>query len=40
MNFHGTDVRQKALSLLRGGARNADRRESVALMDAHIGPKY
>ncbi|MFD7440324.1 helix-turn-helix domain-containing protein [Streptomyces sp. NPDC059909] len=24
MNFHGTDVRQRALSLLRGGARNAD----------------
>lgn len=24
MNFHGTDVRQKALTLLRGGARNAD----------------
>ncbi|MFJ1645151.1 helix-turn-helix domain-containing protein [Streptomyces sp. NPDC088258] len=24
MNFHGTDVRQKALTLLRGGATNAD----------------
>ncbi|MGA5418776.1 helix-turn-helix domain-containing protein [Streptomyces lavendulocolor] len=24
MNFHGTAVRQKALTLLRGGARNAD----------------
>ncbi|MEU0658623.1 helix-turn-helix domain-containing protein [Streptomyces lavendulocolor] len=24
MNFHGTSVRQKALTLLRGGARNAD----------------
>ncbi|MFF1446814.1 helix-turn-helix domain-containing protein [Streptomyces sp. NPDC058274] len=24
MNFHGTEVRQKALTLLRGGARNAD----------------
>ncbi|MEV7865944.1 helix-turn-helix domain-containing protein [Streptomyces sp. NPDC088124] len=24
MNFHGTDVRQKALTLLRGGAKNAD----------------
>ncbi|MET9517210.1 helix-turn-helix domain-containing protein [Streptomyces sp. NPDC002994] len=24
MNFHGTEVRQKALSLLRGGAKNAD----------------
>ncbi|MFI6683483.1 helix-turn-helix domain-containing protein [Streptomyces sp. NPDC050485] len=24
MNFHGTEVRQKALTLLRGGAKNAD----------------
>ncbi|WP_405897258.1 helix-turn-helix domain-containing protein [Streptomyces sp. NBC_00727] len=24
MNFHGTELRQKALTLLRGGARNAD----------------
>ncbi|MFB7027361.1 MULTISPECIES: helix-turn-helix domain-containing protein [unclassified Streptomyces] len=24
MNFHGTDVRQRALTLLRGGAKNAD----------------
>lgn len=24
MNFHGTDVRQKAITLLRGGARNAE----------------
>ncbi|MFH8975617.1 helix-turn-helix domain-containing protein [Streptomyces sp. NPDC017890] len=24
MNFHSTDVRQKALTLLRGGAKNAD----------------
>ncbi|MDX2599302.1 helix-turn-helix domain-containing protein [Streptomyces caniscabiei] len=24
MNFHGTEVRQKALTLLRGGTRNAD----------------
>ncbi|MEU6474060.1 helix-turn-helix domain-containing protein [Streptomyces massasporeus] len=24
MNFHGTDVRQKAVTLLRGGARNAE----------------
>ncbi|MER6161566.1 helix-turn-helix domain-containing protein [Streptomyces sp. NPDC001868] len=24
MNFHGTEVRQKALTLLRGGARNAE----------------
>ncbi|MEV0980453.1 helix-turn-helix domain-containing protein [Streptomyces sp. NPDC049915] len=24
MNFHGTDVRQKALTLLRSGAKNAD----------------
>ncbi|RII18409.1 hypothetical protein DSC45_10860 [Streptomyces sp. YIM 130001] len=24
MNFHGTEVRQKALTLLRGGARNTD----------------
>ncbi|MFF4354183.1 helix-turn-helix domain-containing protein [Streptomyces sp. NPDC001530] len=24
MNFHGTEVRQRALTLLRGGARNAD----------------
>ena len=24
MNFHGTEVRQKALALLRGGARNAE----------------
>ncbi|MFI6472562.1 helix-turn-helix domain-containing protein [Streptomyces sp. NPDC050516] len=24
MNFHGTEVRQKAITLLRGGAKNAD----------------
>ncbi len=24
MNFHGTEVRQKALTLLRGDVRNAD----------------
>ncbi|MGC5411749.1 helix-turn-helix domain-containing protein, partial [Streptomyces sp. DT225] len=24
MNFHGPELRQKALTLLRGGARNAD----------------
>ena len=24
MNFHGTDVRQKAITLLRGGAKNAE----------------
>ncbi|MDQ0931712.1 transposase [Streptomyces turgidiscabies] len=33
MNFHGTDVRQKAVTLLRGGAKNADvaRRLNVPL---------
>ncbi|MET9453764.1 helix-turn-helix domain-containing protein [Streptomyces canus] len=33
MNFHGTEVRQKALTLLRGGARNAEvaRKFSVPL---------
>jgi DNA-binding NarL/FixJ family response regulator len=24
MNFHGTEVRQRALTLLRGGSKNAD----------------
>ena len=24
MNFHGTEVRQKALTLLRGGSKNAE----------------
>ncbi|MEU4349735.1 hypothetical protein [Streptomyces sp. NPDC023838] len=42
MHFHGTSVRQQALTLLRDGARNVDvaRRDSVALMDRHIGPKH
>ncbi|MGY1501634.1 helix-turn-helix domain-containing protein [Streptomyces sp. QTS52] len=33
MNFHGTDVRQKAVTLLRGGAKNAEvaRRLNVPL---------
>jgi len=33
MNFHGTDVRQRAVTLLRGGAKNADvaRRLNVPL---------
>ncbi|MFH8730490.1 MULTISPECIES: helix-turn-helix domain-containing protein [unclassified Streptomyces] len=31
MNFHGTEVRQKALTLLRGGARNADVARSLGV---------
>lgn len=37
MNFHGTDVRQKAITLLRGGARNAEVARSLNVPLGTIG---
>ncbi|MFE6164874.1 helix-turn-helix domain-containing protein [Streptomyces sp. NPDC056486] len=37
MSFHGTEVRQKALTLLRGGARNADVARLLSVPPGTIG---
>ncbi|MFF5474542.1 helix-turn-helix domain-containing protein [Streptomyces achromogenes] len=37
MDFHGTDVRQTALTLLRGGARNADVARKLGVPSGTIG---
>ncbi|MFI6872080.1 helix-turn-helix domain-containing protein [Streptomyces sp. NPDC050400] len=37
MNYHGTEVRQRALTLLRGGARNADVARALNIPAGTIG---